>query len=161
VDALAKPLLGRDALQQLQQLPALRDAEPTQQIALGVAADAVDLGHHDLAVAGEVQGMDSTVAAAAPTLDQAAILEIIEEGDHTAGGHTELIGDGLLAPTRMLGHGSEHADVRRGDAKWCNLLGVPGGSMGTELGQQECWTQEGRPLFIHLSSIWFAESFCL
>jgi hypothetical protein len=141
--ALAQPLLGRDALQQLEQLPALRDVEPAKQVALGVAADTFELGHEDLPVAGEVQRMDSTVAPAAPTLDEAALFEIVEEHDHPAGGRTELVGNGLLALARMLGDGSKHADVRRGDAERCHLLREPRSGMGAELGQQESRTDEG------------------
>jgi hypothetical protein len=105
--------------------------------------------------------MDSTVTPAAPTLDQAAVLEIVEERDHPAGGHTEIVRDGLLAPARVQCHGAKHTDVGRGDAERRYLLGVPRGGVGAELREQERRTQEGRPLFIHRSSICFAESFCL
>jgi hypothetical protein len=87
--------------------------------------------------------MDSTVARAAPTLDEATLLEVIEEHDHAAGRRTELVRDGLLAPARMLGHGPEHTDMRRRDAEGCHLLREPRSGMGTELGQQESRTNEG------------------
>jgi hypothetical protein len=160
MDTCAQPLLGGHSLQQLVQLAPLGHVEPAQQVALGIPTDAFELGHNDLTVSCEVQRMHSTVAAAPSTLDEAALLEIVEEHDHSAGWGTELLGDGLLATTRMLGHGSEHADVGRGDTEWRHLLREPRGGMGTELGQQECRTHERRPLFTHSSTIWLAESFC-
>jgi hypothetical protein len=142
VDALAQTLLGRDALQQPEQLAPLGHAEPAQQIPLGVAADSLELGHEDLAVAGEVQGMNSTVSSAPPTLDETTLLEVVEESDHAAGRRTELVCHGLLAAAGVFGHGAQDADVGRGDPQRRHPLREPRGGMRADLGEQEARTQE-------------------
>jgi hypothetical protein len=157
--AVPQPLLDRDPLQQLEQLPALADAQRGEQVALGVTSEALEPGDQDLPLTGEVQRVNPPVASAAAALHQTALLELVEQPDHPAGRHPELIRDRLLAAARMLCHYPEDtymcwADPQRGDE-----FREQRGRVRAHLGEQEARSDQG-PLFGHPSIIWFAESFC-
>jgi hypothetical protein len=157
--AVPQPLLDRDTLQQLEQLPALSHGQRGQQAALGVATDALEPGDQDLALTGEVQRVDPAVAGTAAALDQPTLLEVVEQRDHPARGHPELVRDRLLAATRVLSHYPEYANMCWADPQRGDEFGEYGGGVSTYLGEQEPRSDQG-PLLTHRSIIWFAESFC-
>jgi hypothetical protein len=93
-----------------------------------------------------MQQMDPPIPAVAPPLHQAAFLEVINEANHPARRQPELVGDRLLATTRLIADRSEHPNLGRRKAKWGDQLRKGCGRMGTELREQEArsehdWTR--------------------
>jgi hypothetical protein len=62
-----------------------------------------------------VQRMDPPVSGAALSDDESSLFEVVDEHDHAAGRHAELVRHSLLTAARAVGYGAQHTNVRRSD----------------------------------------------
>ena len=96
------------------------------EVGVGVAPRGLpDLDQAQLALGGQVERVVAAVAGVATTLEEAVLLELVDQRHEAAGQDPELGGDGLLRPTGARGDGPEQAGVRRCQSERGELLGEP------------------------------------
>src|SRR5690349_14712026 len=92
----AQRLLVDDLLQQGEEALAVGLTHPLRQLLLVLGGDLAAAGEAALAFRGQVEGADAPVLRVRPPLDQAALLEFVDQGDHAAGGNFDRRADRLL-----------------------------------------------------------------
>jgi hypothetical protein len=112
-------------------------AEGGRDVGVVVAHDATYVGHAVGRALGEVQLLVPAVAGAAPPLDQAAPLQLVDQRDHPARCRAEPLGQGLLMEAGLLADDTQHADLRGGEVERSQPLGEPGRHPRAQLAEQE------------------------
>ena len=80
--------------------------------------------------------MRAPVGRVAPALDQAALLQIVDEEDHAGRVEAHQLPDGLLGPSLVRGQPGQHAELARLEAQRGELLAEPPGHVKTQLDQE-------------------------
>jgi hypothetical protein len=114
VDPTPDRLFVDDLLQQLDQAFAVRRRHPVRQRFLVGLSDLATAGERLPPFRGEVEGTDAPIGGMRTALDQAALLEFVDEGDHAAGWHLDRLADRLLGATFGSIDEVEDAEQRRG-----------------------------------------------
>jgi hypothetical protein len=137
VNARRKALLVGDSPEERRQLGLLRLRQGGAEGVLVLVGYAVDLLEHFLALLGQVQGVATAVRGARPTFDKPAFLQPVEQLDESAGEHTELLPQGLLAEAVGLPEHAEDARVRGRDLQRRQALCESAGRMGSYLREKK------------------------
>ena len=110
---------GKEAAQGVVFLRVKRGGEPE----LVLARELGKLAHYPFSGRGEVEGVQSAIVRVAATFDIAALLELVDVYDDTAGQHTQLSAEGLLAAAGLGGDGTQDSRVWGGQVGSGDLLG--------------------------------------
>jgi hypothetical protein len=135
--AWREPLLLRDALEKIGQPLALLRVEGGAKRILVLPSDGGDLRERASPLLGEDEGVGASVVGSERTLDQPALLEIVDQGDQAAGDDAEASGELPLAQARLDGDVAQEARVLGLQPERLQPLGEAGGRMRTDLREKE------------------------
>lgn len=89
---------------------------------------------------GEEQGVGASVVGVAAALDEAAVLEVVDEPDHLVAVDAHRVGELLLGSPVGRGQVGEQPEVPRAQAQGPQALGESVGSVEAEHGEQKAGT---------------------
>lgn len=144
VDARGETLLGGDGFEQAGELCVLGVVERGADVVLMRGADRTHLGHHAGALRGEVQGVVAAVLCVPPSFDEPFALQAVDQCDDPARYDSQLLGQGLLAASRLGGDHAQQPDVGGDHSEFADPLGEPRRGVSTHLCEQE--RRSRRPL---------------
>ena len=99
--------------------------------------DPPDLSQRIAPLLGQVQRIRATVGRAIPSLDEPALLELVEQRHEAAREHAEFFAERLLAEAVSLSEDPQNAHVRRFQVQRGQTLREPHGGVGSYLRQKE------------------------
>lgn len=123
MDPRQQSLLPHHPQEQRSQLIALHFAERGEQRVLMLARDVPDLIEHLPPLSGQVQSVRASVSRMVAPLDQAPVLELIEELDELARDDGESARERLLALSFGSRDRPQNAGMRRRQADWLQSFG--------------------------------------
>jgi hypothetical protein len=141
MDAGADALLLDEALEQGEEALAIGLAESTGEIFFVATGDLATAGEEAAALGGHVKSADAAVAGERPARDEAALLELVDDRDHAAGGGADRLSDRLLGLALGDVDCIQHSEQRGMQVDLCDPLGEALGSEDPHLGEQK---REGR-----------------
>lgn len=155
MDVAGEFLLIGDPLEQLVELAALVLGERSEQVTLVFAGDLADDPKHFAAFAGEVKGVAAAVVLVAASLDKAAGVKGIEEGDETAGDHPQHGGERLLCDSRARAKDAQDACMGRSEIDGLHPLAESRGGVAADLGKEKSGVAAGRRARAGLTGVLF------
>src|SRR5207253_1075314 len=84
----------------------------------------------------EVEGIPAPIVWTVSPFHQSARLQVVDQGDETAGKNVEMGGERLLAHVSTAGEGAQDARVGRHEVQWRKPLGKSHRSVAAHLGEQ-------------------------
>lgn len=96
-----------------------------------------DVTHDRLTGFGEVKRVDTAIIGIATALQQATLLQLVDESHHPAGHEGQMLAERLLAAARCLRDGAQDARQRWSQVKFGHPLAETVGRMRPDLGEQE------------------------
>src|SRR6476619_3168699 len=133
VDPRADSLFLDDPLQQGGQAPAIGLAHPTRQLLLVLRRDPAPMSEQLSPRGGQIEGADPAVARMRTPLDQAALLELVDDRDHAAGRRPDRLADRLLRLALRGVDDVEDPEQRRMQIDLTDALGEAPRGVGPDL----------------------------
>ncbi|MDX6226916.1 MAG: hypothetical protein QOI76_306 [Frankiales bacterium] len=121
MDTGDEALSGRHGGEQLHQTGSLRGAQPGGELLLVLTGQYGQLAHQLITRRRQVKRVLPSISRMTPSFEAAAVLQLVDENDHTAWQQSELLTERLLAAARLDRDGAEDArlgrtEVQHGDA---------------------------------------------
>jgi len=132
-----QPLRLDDALQQRDELQALRRVQGRQQHGLLRVREALELGEQLAARRRQVERVGAPVGGIATALGESPALEVVDERDDGAAVDSQRDAEGLLGLALGGGEVAEHPEMPRVEAAPLEALGEAPVRVGAQLHEQE------------------------
>jgi hypothetical protein len=137
MNAGGEALFGGQPAEQGDELLALGGVQAGAELGFVLGRGSHDLTQRAAALAGEVQGADTAVAGDRPPLEEAALLEPVDESHHAARRDLQRLSQRLLRLPFCRGDVSQQHDLTRIEIEARHPLPPEARRMEADLGEQE------------------------
>ena len=141
MDTRRQALLLGDTPAQISQLSSLFFIEGGAKTLLVLRRHAREFTQHLASSLRKMQCVIAAILRAPPALDDALSFEVIHQRDHAAGHYSEMLGQCLLADTRVGRNLSQQPCIRSRQPNLRNSFGKTARPMRPHLGQEESSTR--------------------
>lgn len=138
MDVRRQPLVFGDGGEQSAKRRPFVGIEPSRDAPLVEPPEIRDLGDQPFTRCRQVKRMQAPVVGVAATLDEPAVLQLVDVGDDPARQQAQLRAERLLAATRLRRDRPQYPGVWRGQIDVVHQLREHRGGVMADLGEQEC-----------------------